>query len=80
MDRGLALVDLWLAQPSVEIIQPGPRHFELLRGLLATLGTAGSLTSDAHIAAVAIEHDGDVCSTDSDFARFTGLRWRNPLA
>lgn len=79
VDQALAVVGLWLSQPVVVIVEPGPRHFELLRGLLSTLGTAGNLTSDAHLAALAIEHDAEVCSTDSDFARFTGLRWRNPL-
>jgi predicted nucleic acid-binding protein len=51
-----------------------------LRELLAPLGTAGNLTSDAHLAALAIEHGADLCSADADFARFPGVRWTNPLA
>lgn len=49
-------------------------------GLLQSVGTAGNLTTDAHIAALAIEYDGEVCSTDRDFGRFRGLSWFNPLA
>lgn len=70
----------WLAQPYVSVLDPGPRHGEILFGLLESLGTAGNLTTDAHLAALAIEHQAEVHSTDADFARFTGLRWVNPLA
>jgi predicted nucleic acid-binding protein len=48
--------------------------------LLLELGVAGNLTSDAHLAALAIEHQAELVSTDADFARFPGLRWFNPLA
>jgi uncharacterized protein len=51
----------------------------VLRELLAPLGTAGNLTSDAHLAALAIEHGADLCSTDADFSRFPGLRWVHPF-
>lgn len=78
--HALGLVELWLAQPPSAIIAPGPRHFELLSDLLTVAGTGGDLTSDAHLAAIAIEHDAEVCSTDDDFGRFAGLRWVNPLA
>lgn len=70
----------WLAQPYVSVLDPGPRHAEILFGLLESLGTAGDLTTDAHLAALAIEHQAEVHSTDADFARFAGLRWSNPLA
>ena len=73
------LVDLWLSQPNAQVLQPTDRHSALLRQLLERVGTAGNLTSDAHIAALAIEYDGDVCSADSDFRRFSGVRWVNPL-
>ena len=69
----------WLARPYVTILDPGPRHAEILFGLLESLGTAGNLTTDAHFAALAIEHQAELHSTDADFARFPGLRWRNPL-
>jgi predicted nucleic acid-binding protein len=52
----------------------------LLRQLLEPLGTAGNLTTDAHLAALALEHDAELCSADVDFSRFPGLRWFNPLA
>ena len=74
------IVDAWLQQPSVTIAEPTDRHLRTLRDLVLVLGTGGNLTSDAHLAALAIEHGAELCSTDSDFARFGGLRWRNPLA
>ena len=73
------MVDGWLAQPPALILTPTDRHLAILRGLIEPLGTAGNLTSDAHLAALAVEHGGEVCSGDSDFARFQGLRWSNPL-
>ena len=73
-------VEAWLVQPQVFILHPGDRHAAILFGLIRGLGTAGNLTSDAHLAALAIEHQAEVCSTDADFSRFSGLRWRNPLA
>ena len=70
----------WLAQPSATILEPGRRHAEILFRLLESLGTAGNLTTDAHLAALAIEHQAELHSTDADFGRFRGLRWTNPLA
>jgi toxin-antitoxin system PIN domain toxin len=70
----------WLAQPYVSLVDPGSRHAEILFGFLESLGTAGNLTTDAHLAALAIEHQAELHSTDADFARFPGLRWTNPLA
>lgn len=70
----------WLARPYVSILHPGDRHGEMLFGLLDSLGTAGNLTTDAHLAALAIEHQAELHSTDADFRRFPGLRWTNPLA
>jgi uncharacterized protein len=69
----------WLAQPYVSALHPGDRHAEILFGLLESLGTAGNLTTDAHLAALAIENQAELHTTDADFARFRGLRWRNPL-
>lgn len=73
------LVAEWLSHPPVRLLEPGPRHFDLLRELLVQAGTGGNLTSDAHLAAIAMEHGAEVYSSDGDFARFAGLRWRNPL-
>lgn len=72
-------VRAWLAQPQVLVLEPGRRHASILFDLLEGVGTAGNLTTDAHLAALAIEHQCELCSTDSDFARFPGLRWTNPL-
>jgi toxin-antitoxin system PIN domain toxin len=73
------LVGAWLDQPCVTVIHPSARHFRILRDLLLSTGTGGNLTSDAHLAALAIEHGAELCSTDDDFARFPGLEWRNPF-
>jgi toxin-antitoxin system PIN domain toxin len=75
-----AIIEDWLAQPAVVTVEPTPRHVRVLRDLLLPLGTGGNLTSDAHLAALAIELGAEICSSDSDFARFPGLRWRNPLS
>lgn len=79
-DQALAVVDGWLAQPTVVTLSPGEEHWRILRDLLRESGTAGNLTTDAHLAALAIEHGAELCSTDADFARFPRLRWVNPLA
>ncbi len=79
-DQALDVVDGWLAQPCVTVIGPADRHTSLLRELLAPSGTAGNLTTDAHLAALAIEHGAELCSCDSDFSRFSGLRWTDPLS
>ena len=70
----------WLRSRPVEILTPGEDHAEILFGLLEDVGTAGNLTTDAHLAALAIEYQAELASTDSDFGRFRGLRWFNPLA
>ena len=69
----------WLSLPSVQILTPGEAHADILFGLLEHLGTAGNLTTDAHLAALAIEYQAELVSTDTDFARFPKLRWFNPL-
>lgn len=75
----LELVERWLMEPAVVTVEPTAQHLRVLRDLLLPLGTAGNLTSDAHLAALAIEYGASLCSSDSDFARFPRLRWRNPL-
>ncbi len=74
------LVDEWLGQPPSTVVHPTDRHAAVLREILEPLGTAGNLTTDAHLAAMAIEHGAELCSSDSDFSRFAGLRWLDPLA
>jgi toxin-antitoxin system PIN domain toxin len=73
-------VRAWLAQPQVVILGPGLRHAAIIFDLLERHGTAGNLTTDAHLAALAIEYRCELCSTDGDFKFFPGLHWTNPLA
>lgn len=77
-DDALGQVEAWLAAPAAVVAEPTVRHAHILRGLLSESGTAGNLTSDAHLAALAIEHGADIVSFDRDFARFGGLRHRLP--
>jgi toxin-antitoxin system PIN domain toxin len=79
VEAALDIVDSWLAQPCTTVVHPTARHAAVLRELLAPLGTAGNLTSDAHLAALAIEHGALLCSCDTDFSRFSGLRFSDPL-
>ena len=78
--QSLDLIDSWLGQPCAAVIHPGDRHARILRDLIAPLGTAANLVSDAHLAALALEQGAELCSCDGDFSRFPGLRWQNPLA
>jgi predicted nucleic acid-binding protein len=61
-------------------VEAGDRHWDTLKHLLGESGAAGNLTTDAHLATLALENAAELCSTDADFARFSRLRWRNPLA
>jgi len=69
----------WLSQPQVAVLHPGDRHADIVFRLLEEVGVAANLVTDAHLAALAIEHQAQLCTTDADFARFPGLRWTNPL-
>ena len=72
-------VDDWLAAPVAWIPTPTERHAEILGRLIRTHRIAGNLVPDARLAALAIEHGLRICSTDTDFARFTEVPWHNPL-
>jgi hypothetical protein len=80
MNDALEVAQSLLDNANVFIPQPTERHMPLLSTLLKGERISGNLVSDAHLAALAIEHGLVLCSTDSDFARFRGLRWTNPLA
>lgn len=71
-------IQAWLALPQVHLAQPADGHFAILRQALERLGVGGNLTTNAHLAALAMERGYVLYSTDADFARFPGLRWINP--
>ncbi len=79
VSTAIQVVESWLDQPNVDVIDPGPRHTEILFRLLRAAGVGANLTTDAHLAALAIEYQAQLASTDNDFARFPGLKWSNPL-
>ena len=79
-EDAIGYVDDWMGQPCVKPVSAGRNHWRFLRELLAATGTAANLTSDAHLAALALERGCPVYSTDSDFARFRGVKAVNPLA
>lgn len=68
----------WLAQPTAVVLDPTTRHVDILSGLLADTGSGGNLVNDAHLAALAVEHDAVLVSFDTDFTRFRGVRWEAP--
>jgi uncharacterized protein len=74
-----AAVASWLSQPAAGILEPGERHWDILRGLMREGQTVGPLIMDAVLAAIALEHGAILHTTDRDFSRFPGLKWTNPL-
>jgi toxin-antitoxin system PIN domain toxin len=80
LDEALAFIAALRASPSLLILRPGPRHFDLFLELCERNDARGKLVPDAWLAALAIEHGCTWWSTDRDFLRFEGLAWRNPLA
>ena len=73
-------VQSWFDQPCVRLVQATDQHWSIFQGLMTEAQAVGDLVSDAHLAALAIEHNCTMQSTDSDFARFPGLKWNNPVA
>lgn len=80
IDHAFAFVDALYSRPGCVRLRPGPKHWNIFKNLCRGISAAGKLTSDAHHAALAIEHGCEIVTADSDFARFEGLRWRHPLA
>jgi toxin-antitoxin system PIN domain toxin len=78
-DVAAATLDAWLSLDSVQVVREKDEHWDILHSFLRVSGTAGNLTTDAHLAALALTHDAVLVSSDTDFARFKGLRWENPL-
>lgn len=78
--KALEYVSSWLGQPYAVVVDPTRRHWPVLKNLLEATGTAANLTSDAHLAALALEHGASVHSADHDFKRFAGVKHVDPLA
>jgi hypothetical protein len=74
-----AAISSWIAQPAAGILDPGERHWDILRAVVRDAQITGPLVMDAVLAAIAIEHGAKVCTTDRDFSRFSWLKWTNPL-
>lgn len=79
IDEALVVTDALRDHPVIDIVVPGARHWAIFRDLCLRANTRGNLVADAVHAAIAIEHNADFITTDGDFARFPGLRWRHPL-
>jgi toxin-antitoxin system PIN domain toxin len=77
--QALDTVHEWVTHPQVSMLHPGDGHWAILRELIESAGAAGNLTTDAHLAALAIEYDATLYSTDDDFGRFPTLRLVNPV-
>ena len=78
-EEAIGYIRSWLERPQVQLLHPGPRHLDILDDLLKPAKSAGKLTTDAHLAALAIEYQAELHTNDGDFDRFPGLRWANPL-
>jgi len=80
IDEALAFANALRMQPNAVLLTSGPRHWEIFERLCLAAGAKGNLVADAYLAALAIETGSDWITTDRDFSRFDGLRWRHPLA
>lgn len=80
LEQALVRVQSWLDQPCTRVVRPTERHWTVFKKMLTDGQAVANLVTDAHLAALAIEHGCELASTDSDFARFPNLKWRNPLA
>jgi len=80
LQAAVGKIDTWLALDNVRVARESDAHWSVMRGLLSATGTAGNLTTDVHLAALAISQDATLASCDADFGRFKALRWENPLS
>ena len=80
LKEAIERVQSWIDQPCVRIIQASEQHWELFQKMLRVGNATANLVSDARLAALAVEHNCVLHSTDTDFARFRGLKWKNPIA
>ena len=79
LPEATAIVTGWFERPTVTLLNPGERHWEILREMMTKGQVRGPLVTDAHLAALAIEHGCSLATADRDFARFPGLKFFNPL-
>jgi toxin-antitoxin system PIN domain toxin len=79
LEQALQVVDEWLELPNVRLLLPTDGHWPVLRRMVLEGAASGALVSDAQLAALTVEYGGILCSADRDFARFPGLRWKNPI-
>ncbi|MER3487498.1 MAG: VapC toxin family PIN domain ribonuclease [Chloroflexota bacterium] len=80
LHEALAFTEVLRSQPNCVLVQPGPRHWQIFERLCRETGAKGSLVADAYLAALAIESGCEWVTTDRDYSRFPGLRWRHPVA
>lgn len=80
LEEALQVVAKLRVQPNCVLVAPGPRHWEIFVRLCRVAGVKGNLIPDAYLAALAIESGSEWITTDRDYSRFPGLRWRHPLA
>ena len=73
------IVDQWVKQPNVRLLGPGDNHWSVLRQMIVDGQVRGPLITDAQLAALTVEYGGVLHTTDRDFSRFPGLRWKNPI-
>ena len=78
VDQAMDRVDAWVGAGPAVVVEPTAQHGTILRSLLRSVGVGGNLVSDAHLAALAIEHRCGILSFDNDFARFPGVDWTVP--
>ena len=78
VDQAMDRVDAWVGAGPAVVVEPTAHHGTILRALLHSVGVGGNLVSDAHLAALAIEHRCGILSFDNDFARFPGVDWTLP--
>ena len=79
LEQALSRVQSWIDQPCLRIIHSTERHWIVFRRILVEGQAVANLVTDAHLAALSIEHGCELISTDADFSRFPGVKWRNPL-
>jgi toxin-antitoxin system PIN domain toxin len=79
LEQALQAVEKLRGRPNCVVIAPGPRHWEIFTRLCRVAGVKGNLVPDAYLAGLAIESGSEWITTDRDYSRFPGLRWRHPL-